>query len=78
VLTKIIVPDGDDVRLNYRMIERDGIWKVIDVFLNGTVSELALRRSEYSSALKRHGFEQLVASVETKIEDLKTKGGADG
>jgi hypothetical protein len=42
------------------------------------VSELALRRSEYSSALKRNGFEQLVASVETKIEDLKSKGQADG
>jgi phospholipid transport system substrate-binding protein len=78
VLTKIIVPKGDDVQLNYRVIKRDGEWKVIDVYLNGTVSELALRRSEYSSALKRDGFEQLVASVETKIEDLKSKGRADG
>jgi phospholipid transport system substrate-binding protein len=78
VLTKIVVPSEEDVQLNYRMIERDGSWKVIDVFLNGTVSELALRRSEYSSALKRSGFDQLVASVETKIEDLKSKGQADG
>ena len=78
VLTKIVVPDDEDVDLNYRMIERNGTWKVVDVFLNGTVSELALRRSEYSSALKRDGFEQLVASVETKIEDLKTKGQIDG
>ena len=78
VMTKIVVPNEDDVELNYRVIERDGVWKVIDVFLNGTVSELALRRSEYSAALKRNGFEQLVASVETKIEDLKTKGQVDG
>lgn len=78
VLTKIIVPSEKDVRLNYRMVERDGIWKVIDVFLNGIVSELALRRSEYSSALKRNGFDQLIASVETKIEDLETKGQVDG
>jgi len=78
VLTKIIVPSEEDVQLNYRMIERDGSWKVIDVFLNGTVSELALRRSEYSSALKSSGFDQLVASVETKIEDLKSKGQVDG
>jgi hypothetical protein len=42
------------------------------------VSELALRRSEYASALNRDGFEQLVASVETKIADLKSKGGSDG
>lgn len=78
VLTKIIIPDEKDVELNYRMIERDGKWKVIDVFLNGTVSELALRRSEYSSALKRDGFDRLIASVETKIADLETKGQADG
>jgi len=78
VLTKIEIPDEEDVALNYRMLERDGNWKVIDVYLNGTVSELALRRSEYSSALKRNGFEQLLASVETKIEDLESKGQTDG
>ena len=78
VLTKILIPDEEDVELNYRMIERDGAWRVVDVFLNGTVSELALRRSEYSAALKRDGFEQLIASVETKIEDLKNKGQVDG
>ena len=78
VRTKIVVPNEDDVELNYRVMQRDGSWKVIDVFLNGKVSELALRRSEYASALKRDGFEQLVASVETKIADLKSKGRNDG
>ena len=74
VLTKIVIPSEDDVQLNYRVIEKNGEWKVIDVYLNGTVSELALRRSEYSSALKREGFDQLVDSIETKIADLKAKG----
>jgi phospholipid transport system substrate-binding protein len=78
VLTKIVVPGEEDVQLNYRLIERDGDWRIIDVYLNGTVSELALRRSEYSSALKREGFEQLVASIETKIADLKAKGETEG
>jgi len=78
VLTQIIVPDGDNVQLNYRLIERDGNWKVIDVYLNGTVSELALRRSEYSSALKREGFTHLLDSVESKIADLRAKGQLEG
>ncbi|MBW2427226.1 MAG: ABC transporter substrate-binding protein [Deltaproteobacteria bacterium] len=78
VLTKIIVPGEDDVQLNYRLLENDGHWRVIDVYLNGTVSELALRRSEYASALKREGFEELVAAIETKIADLEAKGRADG
>ena len=56
------------------MLERDGAWRVIDVYLNGTVSELALRRSEYSSALKRESLDWLIASIEDKIADLKAKG----
>ena len=79
VLSKIEIPDEEDVHINYRVLERDGEWRVIDVYLNGTVSELALRRSEYSSALKRDGFENLVDSIETKIADLKSKANvADG
>jgi len=77
VLTKIVIPNEDDVQLNYRVIEKNGEWKVIDVYLNGTVSELALRRSEYSSALKRDGFDQLVNTIETKIVDLKAKDQAE-
>jgi len=62
-----IVPTGDDpVSINYRMRSRNGQWKAIDVYLNGTVSELALRRSEYTTALKRDGFEKLVASLAEK------------
>ncbi len=78
VRTKIVVPGDEDVELNYRVMLENGDWKVIDVYLNGKVSELALRRSEYASALKRDGFDQLVVSVETKIANLKSKGRSDG
>lgn len=79
VLTRIVVPNDKDVELNYRLLETaEGEWKVIDVYLDGTVSELALRRSEYASALKRQGFENLVAAVQTKIESLKADGQAEG
>jgi phospholipid transport system substrate-binding protein len=78
VLTKIAIPEDEDVQLNYRLRKTDAGWKVIDVYLNGTVSELALRRSEYSTALKREGFDELIASIETKIEDMKAKGLIDG
>lgn len=78
VLTKIVLPEDEDVQINYRLRMKNGEWKVIDVYLNGTVSELALRRSEYSSALKREGLDELIASIETKIEDLKAKGLVDG
>ena len=65
--TRLVQSNGESVRLNYRMRQRDGRWRIIDVYLNGTVSELALRRSEYSSVVKRDGFQSLVEALEEKI-----------
>ena len=63
-----IVPVGEKaVDLDYRLRGADGSWRIIDVFMNGTVSELALRRSEYSSVFKRDGFESLLSSLEEKV-----------
>ena len=67
VRTRIVPADEKPVDLDYRLRGADGSWRVIDVFMNGTVSELALRRSEYSSVFKRDGFESLVSSLEEKI-----------
>jgi len=67
VRTRIVPVDEDPVELDYRLSGADGSWRVIDVFMNGTVSELALRRSEYSSVFKRDGFESLLSSLEGKI-----------
>lgn len=63
-------PSGDDVQLNYRLHEDQGSWRVIDVYLNGTVSELALRRSEYSTVLKRDGFAKLIETIDGKTQEL--------
>ena len=58
------------VQLNYRLRSVDGDWKIIDVYLNGTVSELALRRSEYSSLIKRQGFKALLVALDERIDTL--------
>ena len=65
-------PEGDDVELDYRLRKTKAGWRVIDIYLDGDVSELALRRSEYSSVLKNEGFESLQGSVEAKIRDWET------
>ena len=63
-------PDDDDVELNYRMRQVDGTWKIIDVYLDGTVSELALRRSEFSGIVKREDFDALIAAIDSRIAAL--------
>jgi phospholipid transport system substrate-binding protein len=59
-------PDADDVQLTYRLRRADGRWQIVDVYQKGTVSELALRRSEYATVLKREGFAKLLESVNQK------------
>ncbi|MCS5637193.1 MAG: ABC transporter substrate-binding protein [Myxococcota bacterium] len=75
VLTELRVPGGDDVVFNYRLRETAGGWRIIDIYLKGTVSELALRRSDFSSTLKAKGFPELTAAVDRKIVELQENGG---
>jgi len=71
VKTRLINPQDENVELNYRLRQVDGKWKIIDVYLDGTVSELALRRSEFVSIVKREDLNGLVAALEEKITKLK-------
>jgi phospholipid transport system substrate-binding protein len=70
VRTRLQDPGGEDVDLTYRLHNASGGWRIVDIYLKGTVSELALRRSEYASVLKRDGFGALLVSVNQKIVDL--------
>jgi phospholipid transport system substrate-binding protein len=47
-----------------------GSWKIIDVFLSGTISELAARRSEYSLVLRTGGAPALVDLLRKKTAEL--------
>jgi phospholipid transport system substrate-binding protein len=70
VKTKVVSPGAEDVALTYRLQKIGGAWKIIDVVLKGTVSELALRRSDYVSTFERNGFPALVTVLRGKIADL--------
>ena len=71
VRTRLVDPGKENVDLAYRMRQQDGAWKVIDVYLKGTVSELALRRSDFTAILDREGFPALIANLDGKIADLR-------
>ncbi len=70
VKTMVKSPGAEDVELTYRLHQAGGGWRIIDIFLKGTVSELALRRSEYASVLERDGFDTLTTVLRAKIDDL--------
>jgi phospholipid transport system substrate-binding protein len=70
VRSRVVDPAGEDVDLTYRLHRVNSGWKVIDVYLKGNVSEVALRRSEYSTVLKRDGFAALIDAVERKVATM--------
>jgi phospholipid transport system substrate-binding protein len=70
VKSKLIPQKGEAVELDYLMRGGSNRWQVIDVYLSGTVSELATRRSEFSSVLRRGGPDALVDLLQRKIAEL--------
>jgi phospholipid transport system substrate-binding protein len=70
VKSKLVEQNGDVVELDYLMRNESSRWQVIDVYLSGTVSELATRRSEFASVLRRHGPDALVDLLQRKTAEL--------
>jgi phospholipid transport system substrate-binding protein len=72
VKSQLVPQTGDKVELDYLMRRSDAGWKAIDVYLSGTVSELATRRSEFSSVLRRGGASALVEALQRKVQELSS------
>jgi len=70
VHTKLVTKDPEPVRLDYLMRSSGGAWKIIDVYLSGTISELAARRSEFSAVLRQGGAAALVETLRKKAAEL--------
>ncbi len=72
VHSKLVKSDGDSVQLDYLMHEDEAGWQIVDVYLSGTVSELATRRSEFSSVMRRGGADALVDALQKKAAQLRS------
>jgi phospholipid transport system substrate-binding protein len=70
VKSTLVLDKDDSVELDYLMRRDEGRWQVIDVYLSGTVSELATRRSEFSSVLRRDGAGALVELLQKRAAAL--------
>ena len=70
VKTRIIQSNGKPVALNYSMRKTGADWKIVDVYLDGTISELASRRAEFGAILKSGGPDALVSSLVKKGDKL--------
>jgi len=66
--TNLLIPGQKDVKFDYMMKKKDDGWQIINIIADG-VSDLALKRSEYTSILNRDGFDVLIAKITEKIDN---------
>ncbi|MBK8814356.1 MAG: ABC transporter substrate-binding protein [Methylococcaceae bacterium] len=62
------IPNDKPVKFDYMLKEKGDSWRIINIIANG-VSDLALKRSEYTTILQREGFDALIAKINEKIDN---------
>ncbi len=75
VRTELVDTDGDSISLDYLVRQHNGEWKVIDVFFK-RISEMATRKSEYTSVIRRAGIDGLIELLETKVQEIEDEEAA--
>lgn len=71
--TRLTPSEGQPVTLSYLMRQTREGWRIVDVLAEGTISELARRRSEFASVLRRDGPNGLIDLLEHKAAELVSR-----
>jgi phospholipid transport system substrate-binding protein len=68
--TEIINDGGEHFRMDYVMRDVRGSWRAVDVLLEGSISRVAVQRSDFRKILANGDPDALIASLKRKIADL--------
>jgi phospholipid transport system substrate-binding protein len=70
VKSQIIKANGEPVKVDYVMRLSGDNWLISDIYLDGAISEVATRRSEFAAILKTEGIDGLISALDRKAEVL--------
>ena len=70
VKSRIIKASGEPVEVDYMMHRNGDGWLISDIYLDGAISEVATRRSEFAAILKAEGIDGLIAALNRKADIL--------
>ncbi|HLY55693.1 MAG TPA: ABC transporter substrate-binding protein [Stellaceae bacterium] len=74
VATEIVPKSGKPARLDYVLHSTTGesaaVWKITDILLDGSLSQVAVQRSEFRSSLTAGGAKQLISMLDQKSASL--------
>jgi phospholipid transport system substrate-binding protein len=68
VTTHLISPGDAPVPIAYRMRQSGGTWKIVDVFYNGAISQLATRRADFAATLASGGAPALLSHINALVD----------
>jgi phospholipid transport system substrate-binding protein len=70
VSSTITDPGNDSSRIDYVLRQEAARWKVVDILLEGTISRVAVQRSDFSSLVSEGNASQLIATLKRKVGNL--------
>lgn len=73
VKAQFVKTSGATENIDYVMENSGGKWQIVDVQYKSAISEVATRRSEYTSVIKDAGVERLIAKIDEKTAELGHK-----
>ncbi|NPD68508.1 ABC transporter substrate-binding protein [Lichenicola cladoniae] len=68
VHTSIVSPSGSTTDVNYVMRQGPGGWQVVDVLLNGNISQVAVQRADFGSSFSTGDATPLIDSLKKKTQ----------
>lgn len=68
--TELVPPGSPPVRIDYLMRHEQGAWRAVDVLLDGTISRVAVQRSDFRKILASGNAAGLIANLQKKTADL--------
>ena len=66
VKTALIKADGEKIPLTYLLRGNDNKWLIVNVIAQG-ISDLSLKRADYTAVIKKEGFDSLLSRLNDKI-----------
>lgn len=68
----LVAPEEKPVKFDYILNQSGGRWVIINIIVDG-ISDLALKKAQYTSVMDREGFDSLMNKLSQKITDYASK-----
>jgi phospholipid transport system substrate-binding protein len=70
VQSRLIASNGEPIRIDYLMRSSPASWRAVDVLLDGSISRVAVQRSDFRALLASGDATPLIDSLKRKVADL--------